>query len=65
MQILRPELIIDKRPLKNIAADLVICDAITFYAGRYISKINKSIPIKNEIFSICNGRFNCFIKFYV
>ena len=51
VQLLRPDLLVDKRPLKNIVADIVVCDAFTFHAGRYVSKINKSplILIKHNI----------------
>jgi len=51
VQMLRPELAIDKRPLKNITADMVLCDTLTFHAGRYISKLNKSplVLIKHNI----------------
>jgi len=48
---LRPELIINKRPLKDIKADLVLCDAFTFHAGKYVSKLNKCplVLIKHNI----------------
>jgi glycosyltransferase involved in cell wall biosynthesis len=51
VQLLRPELLINKDPLKNITADLVLCDTFTFHAGSYVSKRNKSplVLIKHNI----------------
>jgi glycosyltransferase involved in cell wall biosynthesis len=51
VQLLRPELLINKDPLKNITADLVLCDTFTFQAGRYVSKRNDSpiVLIKHNI----------------
>lgn len=51
LQRLRPEFILNKKPLKNIKADIIICDAFTFYVAKYISKKNKSplILIKHNI----------------
>jgi glycosyltransferase involved in cell wall biosynthesis len=51
IQLLRPELIIERSSLKKIKADIIICDTLTYHAGRYISKRNKSplILIKHNI----------------
>jgi len=51
IQLLRPELLVDKGPLKNIAADLVLCDTFTFHAGNYVAKKNNApiVLIKHNI----------------
>jgi len=47
VQIIPPDLLMGKKSLQNIVADIVLCDAFTYHAGIYISK-RTNIYTRNE-----------------
>jgi hypothetical protein len=51
LQLLRPDLLLNRHSLRNITGDIIICDTFTFHVGYFLAKKNKAhlVLIKHNV----------------